>query len=126
MTVGIVRTLVKCGVLPPKKTGPASPMSEEEGKRLKLERQTAAVRRRKQLIREAQENGEPTPVFKKGRPRKYTPEEALLVKVLKDRESMRTYSERVREGIVKLEAMYGSDTKTHSTDEHYFVATNER
>lgn len=110
MTVGIVKTLVKCGVLPPKKTGPANPMSDEDAKRLRMERQTAAVRRRKQLIREAQENGEPTPVFKKGRPRKYTPEEALLVKVLQDRESMRTYTERVREGIVELEARYGNDT----------------
>ena len=124
MTFGIVRTLVKCGVLPPKKTGPANPMSDEDAKRARMEGQTAAVRRRKQLIREAQENGEPTPVFKKGRPRKYTPEEALLVKVLQDRESMRTYTERVREGIVELEARYGNDTKTHSTDEHFFVATN--
>jgi predicted pyridoxine 5'-phosphate oxidase superfamily flavin-nucleotide-binding protein len=124
MTFGIVRTLVKCGVLPPKKTGPANPMSDEDAKRARMEGQTAAVRRRKQLIREAQENGEPMPVFKRGRPRKYTPEEALLVKVLQDRESMRTYTERVREGIVELEARYGNDTKTHSTDEHFFVATN--
>ena len=119
MTVGIVRTLVKCGVLPPKKTGPANPMSDEDAKRVRMEGQTAAVRRRKQLIREARENGEPTPVFKKGRPRKDTPDEALLVKVLQDRESMRTYTERVREGIVELEARYGNDTKTHSTDEHF-------
>jgi len=124
MTFGIVRTLVKCGVLPPKKTGPANPMSEEDAKRARTEGQTAAVRRRKQLIREAEESGEPMPVFKKGRPRKYTPEEALLVKVLQDRESMRTYTERVREGIVKLEARYGNDTKTYSTDEHFFVGTN--
>ena len=110
MTFGIVRTLVKCGVLPPKKTGPANPMSEEDAKRARMEGQTAAVRRRKQLISEAEENGEPMPVFKKGRPRKYTPEEALLVKVLQDRESMRTYTERVREGIVELEARYGNDT----------------
>ena len=124
MTFGIVRTLVKCGVLPPKKTGPANPMSEEDAKRIRMERQTAGVRRRKQLIKEAQDNGEPMPVFKKGRPRKHTPEEALLVKVLQDRESMRTYTERVREGIVELEARYGNDTKTHSTDEHFFVGTN--
>ena len=32
------------------------------------------------------------------------------VKVLQDRESMRTYTERVREGIVELEARYGNDT----------------
>jgi len=122
MTVGIVKALVKCGALPPKKSGPANPRCEEEAKRIKLEKQTVARRLRQELIREAQEKGEPLPVFKVGRPRKYTPEEAKMAKATQNRMCMDCYNERLRQGIVKLEALYGShDDTARSTDEHFFV-----
>jgi hypothetical protein len=109
MTLGIVKFLVKVGALPPLQPGPSRPKSAEEAKQRKYELQRAAVKRRKELILAAREKGEPDPVFKKGRPRKYTPEEAKAVKHFKDAGSMTGYNERIRVGLKILEAMY--DTK---------------
>ena len=125
MTLGLIKVLVKCGALPPKATGPANPRSEEEAKQVKLEQQRAAVKRRTELIKAAKENGEPLPVFKRGRPRKYTPEEAKRMKATQSQGCMGSYNQRVRQGIVNLEALYGNrDQSERSTDEHFFVAAN--
>ena len=125
MTLGLVKVLVKCGALPPKATGPANPRSEEEAKRIKLEQQKAAVKRRTELIKAAKENGEPLPTFPRGRPRKYTPDEAKKMKGTQSQGCMGSYNERVRQGIINLEALYGNrDVSARSTDEHYFVAAN--
>lgn len=125
MTLGLVKVLVKCGALPPKPSGPANPRTEEEAKRVKQEQQIAAVKRRKELIQAAKENGEPMPTFKRGRPRKYTPEEAKTMKAVQSQGCMGGYNERVRQGIMNLEALYGNrDESTRSTDEHFFVAAN--
>ena len=120
MTLGLVKVLVKCGALPPKPSGPANPRSEEEAKRVKQEQQIAAVKRRKELIQAAKENGEPMPVFKRGRPRKYTPEEAKRMKAAQSQGCMGGYHERVRQGIINLDALYGNrDESTPSSDEHF-------
>ena len=122
MTPGIVRVLVKCGALPPKNTGPANPKSEEEAKRIKAEQTSAAARLRRKLIREANEKGEPLPTFKRGRPRKYTPEEAIIVKASQNRDCLNCYRKRVKEGIIKLEAIVNEAGR--STDERFFVETS--
>lgn len=122
MTHGLVRVLVKCGALPPKKTGPSDALSHEDAKRINAERSAAASRHRRALIREARERGEPLPVFKRGRPRKYTFEEAIEAKFAKDVEARESYNERVKQGLANLEALYGSHGQ--STDEHFFVGTN--
>ena len=100
--------MVKVGALPPLQPGPSRPKSAEEAKQRQYELQKAAVKRRKELIRAAREKGEPDPVFKKGRPRKYTPEEAKAMKHSQDAGSMNGYNERVREGLKNLEAMYAA------------------
>ena len=125
MTVGLVKVLVKCGALPPKNTGPANPRSAEDAKRVKSEQQSAAAKRRRQLIREAKEKGETSPTFRPGRPRKYTPEEAQAVKAAKNRVCLQGYNQRLRDGIVSLETILCAQNEaTPSTDEHFFVAPN--
>ena len=125
MTLGLVRVLVKCGALPPKSTGPAIPRSEEEAKRIKREQQNIALKRRKELIQAALDNGEPLPTFKRGRPRKYTHDEAKMVKAAQSQVCMGGYKERVKQGLMNLEALYGTrDESARSTDEHFFVAAN--
>ena len=106
MTLGIVRLLVGLGALPPRQPGPSHPQSTDEAKKRKYEQQKAAKQRRKELIQFAREHGEPDPVFKTGRPRKHTPEEARAVKNAKNAASRSGYNERIREGLQKLEAMY--------------------
>ena len=123
MTLGLVNVLVKCGALQPKSTGPAIPRSEEEARRVKREQQATALARRKELIQAAKDNGEPLPTFKRGRPRKYTHDEARMVKATQSQVCMGGYKERVKQGLMNLEALYGTrDESTPSTDEHFFVA----
>jgi hypothetical protein len=123
MTLGLVNVLVKCGALQPKSTGPAIPRSEEEARRVKREQQAIALSRRKALIQAAKDNGEPLPTFKRGRPRKYTHDEARMVKATQSQVCMGGYKERVKQGLMNLEALYGTrDESTPSTDEHFFVA----
>ena len=104
------------------KTGPSHALSQEEAKRINAERSAAAARQRRALIREANERGDPLPVFKRGRPRKYTFEEAIEAKVAKDVECRGSYNERVKQGLANLEALYG--VYDYSTDEHFFVGAN--
>ena len=106
MTIRIARLLVGIGALPPRQPGPSHPKSPEDAKQRKYEQQKASKQRRKELIEFAREMGEPDPVFKTGRPRKYTPEEAKAVKNAKNAASRSAYNERIREGLQKLEAMY--------------------
>jgi hypothetical protein len=122
MVTGLVEVLVKCGALPQLKRGPSYSLPFEEAKRIKTEQMAAACRHRKAMIREAKEKGEPLPVFRRGRPPKYTPVEAINAKKNKDRESYQTYNERVREGLANLEALYGESAR--STDQLFFVAAN--
>ena len=125
MTLGLVNVLVKCGALQPKSTGPAIPRSEEEARRVKREQQATALTRRKALMQAAKDNGEPLPTFKRGRPRKYTHDEAKMVKATQSQVCTGGYKERVKQGLMNLEALYGTrDMSTSSTDEHFFVAAN--
>ena len=125
MTLGIVKILVKCGALPPKNSGPAHPKSEEEAKRIKGEQTARAARLRRKMVREVIEKGEQLPAFPRGRPRKYTPEEAIIVKAAQNRDCINCYRQRVKEGIVKLEAIVCAQNELgQSTDEHFFVGTS--
>ena len=125
MTLGLVNVLVKCGALPPKSTGPAIPRSQEEARRVKREQQATALKRRTELIQAAIDTGEPLPTFKRGRPRKYTHEEAKVVKAAQSQVCMGGYKQRVKQGLMNLEALYGThDESARSTDEHFFVAAN--
>ena len=103
MAIGLVRTLVNYGALPPKGTGPINAVPKEEAKRIRAEKAKVAAERRKKLIMEATANGEPLPIFKMGRPRKYnTPEEVENAKVIQRREGYGRYCERQRQGLLKL------------------------
>ena len=103
MAIGIVRTLVNCGALPPKNTGPIHALPKEDAKRITLEQAKEGYQRRKNLIMEATANGEPSPIFKRGRPRKYnTPEEAENARVINRREAWARYKKRGKEGLLKL------------------------
>ena len=101
MTCGLTRLLVECGALSPRQPGPPKPLSAEEAKQRKEELQAAAVKRRRDLIRAARENGEQDPVFKKGRPRKYTPEEANA----KKRSGGQVHNDRLKQGLKNFAAM---------------------
>ena len=125
MTLGLVNVLVKCGALQPKSTGPTIPRSQEEARRIKREQQATALKRRKELIQAAIDTGEPLPTFKRGRPRKYTHEEAKVVKAAQSQGCMGGYKERVKQGLMNLEALYGTRNESvRSTDERFFVAAN--
>ena len=107
MTVGIISTLVKHGVLDPKRSGPTHIMDPETSRKLKLQQQMIARGVRKQLIQQALEQGEPPPVFKKGRPRKYTEEQATQVKKEQNRQCWQVYKNRLKDGLNKFADMYG-------------------
>lgn len=106
MSFGIVRTLVKHGALEPKKTGPAHVMDQEEARRIKLEQQNVARKLRQERIQQALERGEPLPVFRQGRPRKYTPEEAIEVRKVQNKVCWEVYKKRLRDGLTKFADMY--------------------
>ena len=106
MTVGIISTLVKHGALDPKKSGPIHLMDPETARKRKLQQQVAARNLRKQLIQQAVEQGEPPPVFKKGRPGKYTEEEATQVKKEQNKRCWQVYKNRLKEGLNKFADMY--------------------
>jgi hypothetical protein len=103
----LVSVLVKCGALPPKPPGPA-PKSDEATKTERRERRNAAWKRREELIRAAKDNEEQPPTFKRGRPPKYASEEAKRAKAEQNRESMGGHRERIRQGLMNLEAIYAS------------------
>ena len=125
MTLGIVKMLVKCGALSPKNSGPANPKSEEEAKRIKAEQTARAARLRRKFIREAKENGEKLPSFRRGRPQKYTPEEAITVRATQNRDCINSYRKRVKEGIVKLESIVCPQNELgQSTDEPFVFGTS--
>ena len=109
MTLRIVRLLVGLGALPPLQPGPSRPKSPEEAKQRQYELQKAAKKRRKELIQAARERGESDPVFKTGRPRKYTPEEARAAKLTQNADSRSDYNQRIREGLKNLQAMYDTE-----------------
>lgn len=121
MDRGIVSVLVKCGVIEPKRTGPAVAMDPETARQVQRQQLLENQRRRRALVREALEKGEPPPVFKRGRPRKYTLDEAAAVKSEKDKASLNAYHKRVREGVMKLAELYLEQAR--SSDEHFFVET---
>ncbi len=98
----LVRTLVECGVLARKKTGPAHPMDAEESRRVKQEQRANANARRVELIRAAQVQGLPPPVFKRGRPREFDEEEALERKRLQLKLGRMLYQERIKQGMELL------------------------
>jgi len=98
----LVSTLVACGALPHKKRGPQNPRSPDEAKRVKHEQDVEARTRRKMLIEEARAQGLPLPAFVRGRPRKYTEEEALDVKRSQWKVGYGIYKERLKQGLEAL------------------------
>ena len=98
----LVRTLVACGALPKKKTGPANPMTPEERTRVRQEQNHEARLRRKERVAVAKEQGLPVPVLTRGRPREFTEEEALERRRLQVKLGRAVYKERVREGVDTL------------------------
>ena len=101
----IMRVLVQHGALEPKRSGPARAMDPEEAHRIKLEQQAIAKKLRKERIREAIQKGEPIPVFKQGRPQKYTPEEAMEVKRVQNRVCWHVYKQRLKDGLTRFADM---------------------
>ena len=101
-----------CQALEPKKTGPTVTRESEEARRIKLEQMAACHRHRRAILREAREAGQELPTFTRGRPRKYTPEEAKEAKAQQNKECLKTYRKRVREGVIKLTDMYLEQTRS--------------
>ena len=95
----LVRTLVECGALPKKKTGPAQPMTLEERARVRQRQNHEAHLRRKERVAAAKEQGLPPPVLARGRPREFTQEEALERRRLQVKLGRAAYKERVKEGM---------------------------
>ena len=110
MTFGLTKLLVDAGALSPRRRGP-TPMPAEEAKQRRDELQKAAAKRRNALIKAAREQGEPRPVFKTGRPRKRTPEEACAIK----RSHWSAYKQRMKQGLEKLAAMRAEQEQSTSS-----------
>ena len=123
MEHGLAGALIRRGALEPKRTGPARTKDPEEARRIRNERGMESRRRRIALIREAEENGAPLPVFKPGRPRKYNVDEAADMKAQQNREAFKVYKKRVREGILKLAELYLEQSR--STDERFFLQSSK-
>ena len=100
----LVSTLVACGMLPLKKRGPQTTRTPEEAKLIKHEQDTQARIRRKMALEEAKTLGSPSPVFVRGRPRKYTEDEALEVRKAQWKVGYVTYKERLKTGLETLQA----------------------
>jgi hypothetical protein len=98
----LVRTLVECGVLTRKKTGPAHPMDADESRLVKREQRAVAQARRVALIKDAQLQGMPPPVFQRGRPRESDEEEALERKRLQLKLGRMVHQERIKQGMELL------------------------
>ena len=105
MSLGIINTLVKHGALEHKSSGPVRTMSPDEANKIKLHKQRVAKNLRKERIQQALDKGEPLPVFKQGRPRKYTPEEAIEVRKLQNKICWEVYKMRLRDGLTKFSNM---------------------
>jgi len=99
----LVRSLVACGALAKKKTGPANPRPPEEAAQVRREQCALAFLRRKAMLMEAKEQGLPQPVFMRGRPKKYaTTEEAMEARRMQCKLGTIVYQERVKQGINAL------------------------
>jgi len=81
-------------------------MDPEEARRVKIQQKIVARNLRKERIQQALERGEPIPVFKQGRPRKYTPEQAIEVRREQNRLCWQAYKTRLKEGLAKFSDMY--------------------
>lgn len=101
----LVATLVACGALPKKNRGPQNPRSPEEAKLVKREQDARSKVRRKALIDEAKAQGLPPPVFHRGRPSKYTEEEAKEAKQAQLQAGYRLYRDRLKRGVETLKRM---------------------
>ena len=91
-------TLVELGAMPKRRTGPSIAMTPEEAKLARLRQCSEGFKRRKMLIDEAKAQGLPPPVFIRGRPRKYTPEEACAVRKAQCKIGYIVYRERLKQG----------------------------
>jgi hypothetical protein len=101
----LVRTLVSMGVLPAKRTGPATARSPSEARRVRLAQMSDGDKRRRLLIREAKEQGLPPPVFRRGRPCKYNTEEDRTIARKEQYERGRIlYNRRLQEGLEAIRA----------------------
>jgi hypothetical protein len=98
----LVRTLVACGALPKKNTGPAHPMTLEERTRTRKAQNHEAHLRRKERVATAKEQGLPPPVLTRGRPRQFTDEEAQERRRLQVKLGRVAYNERVKDGVDAL------------------------
>ena len=103
-----VTTFVEIGLLPMKKRGPSNPMSPDERMRVRKAQNEASGLCRQNLINEAKMTGLPPPVFTRGRPRKYTDEEALDAKRQQWKVGNSVYKERVKHGLEALKSMHES------------------
>ncbi len=77
-------------------------MDAEESRQVKQEQRAAAQARRLSLIREAQLKGISPPVFKRGRPREFSDEEALERKRLQMKLGRAVHQERLKLGMELL------------------------
>jgi len=77
-------------------------MEAEESQRVKREQRAVAQARRVSLIRDAQLQGLPPPVFKRGRPREFSDEEALERKRLQVKLGRVLHQERLKHGMELL------------------------
>ena len=100
----LVKSLVAQGVLLKKKTGPCNPMTPEERLQRRHQQNVASGIARKNLIRECKDNSLPPPVFTRGRPRKYTDEEALEAKRRQWKAGKLVYTARLKEGMEAMRA----------------------
>ena len=96
-----MRTLVEIGAMPKLRTGPIIAKSPEEAKRI----QSECCKRRKALIDGAIAQGIPPPVFRMGRPRKYTPDEARAVKKAQLKLGKARYQDRLRQGVENIKKL---------------------
>ena len=98
-------TLVELGAMPKRRTGPSIAMTPEEAKLARRRQCSEGFKRRKLLIDEAKAQGLPPPVFNRGRPRKYTPEEACAVRKAQCKIGYIVYRDRLKLGAATIKEL---------------------
>ena len=119
MAPSLRSTLVKVGVIEDIRPGQPRKYVGEEGAKLKRANEILNQRLQRQLKKEAAERGEPPPIFKRGRPRKYeTDEEAKIAKEQQSKVCQERLHARLEAGVQKLkELLEKAHASPRSNDE---------
>ena len=106
MALSLRAALVRVGVIDDTKRGQPRKYFGEEGAKAKRALQASSQRKRRRVMKEAAERGEPPAILKRGRPRIYNSIEACKqAKAEQNRICMQRFRVKLEDGVKKLETL---------------------